>query len=68
MGDRTKKAKRISISVTTEVPGPIVAPVRAGQAVGKGRHFNRRAKLLKEVFSSFLQSDVPERDLSFVVR
>jgi D-alanyl-D-alanine carboxypeptidase (penicillin-binding protein 5/6) len=52
------KGKENSISVTTEVPKPITAPVRAGQAVGK-IVIQWEGKVLKEValLSSF---DVPE--------
>lgn len=52
------KGKENSISVTTEVPKPITAPVRAGQALGK-IIIQWEDKVLKEI-ALLSSSDVPE--------
>lgn len=52
------KGKENSISVVIEAPKPIVAPVRAGQAVGK-IVIQGEGKVLKEI-SLLSSSDVPE--------
>jgi D-alanyl-D-alanine carboxypeptidase (penicillin-binding protein 5/6) len=52
------KGKENSISVTTEVPKPITAPVQAGQALGK-IVIQWEGKVLKEV-PLLSSSDIPE--------
>jgi len=52
------KGKENSISVTTEVPKPIVAPLKAGQAVGK-IVIQSEGKVLKEI-ALLSSSDIPE--------
>ncbi len=52
------KGKENSISVTTEGPRPIIAPVRMGQAVGK-IVIQSEGKVLKEI-DLLSSSDVPE--------
>jgi D-alanyl-D-alanine carboxypeptidase (penicillin-binding protein 5/6) len=52
------KGKENSISVTTEVPKPILAPLKTGQVVGK-IVIQSEGKVLKEI-SLLSSSDVPE--------
>jgi D-alanyl-D-alanine carboxypeptidase (penicillin-binding protein 5/6) len=52
------KGKENSISITTEAPKPIAAPIRAGQAVGK-IIIQWEGKVLKEI-ALLSSSDVPE--------
>jgi D-alanyl-D-alanine carboxypeptidase (penicillin-binding protein 5/6) len=52
------KGKENSISVTTEVPKPIIAPLKAGQAVGK-IVIQSEGKVLKEI-ALLSSSDIPE--------
>jgi D-alanyl-D-alanine carboxypeptidase (penicillin-binding protein 5/6) len=52
------KGKENSISVTTEVPKPIIAPLQVGQAVGK-IVIQSEGKALKEI-ALLSSSDVPE--------
>jgi hypothetical protein len=57
MGDCTEK-KENSISVTVEVPKPIIAPLKAGQTVGK-IVIQSEGKVLKEI-ALLSSSDIPE--------
>jgi D-alanyl-D-alanine carboxypeptidase len=52
------KGKENSISVTIEVPKPMIAPLKAGQAVGK-IVIQSEGKVLKEI-ALFSSSDIPE--------
>lgn len=52
------KGKENSIFITTEMPKPIIAPIRAGQAVGKVV-VQSEGKALKEI-ALFSSSDVPK--------
>jgi hypothetical protein len=52
------KGKENSISVTTQVPKPIIAPLQAGQAVGK-IVIQSEGRVLREI-ALLSSSDIPE--------